>query len=79
MGLNTSTSTVYWLGQSWELHVLLKQYYDSNSVTDSFLVRVPVSSAAMQLNQALDGGRHFLESSSVQLLGHRKLGVAGVN
>lgn len=43
MGLNTCT-IIDW--QSGEL--LLKQYYDSNTVTDSFLVRVSVFSAAMQ-------------------------------
>ena len=50
MGLNTCTIID---GQSGEL--LLKQYYDSNTVTDSFLVHVPVFSAAMQLHQSLDG------------------------
>lgn len=43
MGLNTCTIID---GKSVEL--VLKQYYDSNTVTDSFLVRVSVFSAAMQ-------------------------------
>ena len=58
MGLNKCTIID---GQSVEL--VLKQYYDSNTVTDSFLVRVPVFSAAMQLHQALDGSEKRRDTS----------------
>ena len=39
----------YWLAK-WRV-IIEAYYYASNTVTDSFLVRVPVFSAAMQLHQ----------------------------